>query len=242
MDLVTTQVPIWLSIVFILSFASIPVLLITNAVKKVLQNENVEKSKKVRKQIILFYSLYFAIVPLVSLTGFFKENVMPPRVIIFSAVPLFLFYFFYVQKTDWFKLVFKKIKLDQLIFIHLFRFVGVFFFLVYYYGAIPKQFAFVGGIGDIVTAILVIPVIAAIKKKLTYAKVLAWIWNIIGLIDIVSVLATAVILTNLAAKVNGPGVQQFGTFPFSWIPAFAPATIIFLHILIFKKLKENNPQ
>jgi hypothetical protein len=26
-------------------------------------------------------------------------------------------------------------------------------------------------------------------------------------------------------------------FPFALIPAFAPATIIFLHIVIFKKLK-----
>jgi len=33
---------------------------------------------------------------------------------------------------------------------------------------------------------------------------------------------------------NEPGVAQFDTFPFSWIPAFAPATIIFLHILVFK--------
>lgn len=35
---------------------------------------------------------------------------------------------------------------------------------------------------------------------------------------------------------SSQGIEQFGTFPFSWIPAFAPATIIFLHILIFKKL------
>lgn len=66
---------------------------------------------------------------------------------------------------------------------------------------------------------------------------MVWIWNVIGLVDIVSVLSTAVILTKLAMENNAPGVKQFGTFPFSWIPAFAPATIIFLHVLIFKTLK-----
>ena len=144
------------------------------------------------------------------------------------------------KKTKWFKFVFEYIKLDQLILIHLFRFVGVFFFLAYYYESIPKEFAYIGGTGDILTAILVIPVVMALRKEFSFAKQLVWVWNIIGLLDILSVLTTATILTRLAVENSDSGVQQFGTFPFSWIPAFAPATIIFLHLLIFRKLKELN--
>ncbi len=238
MDLFITQVPLWLSITFIICFMTAPVFLIANAVKKANHNINRIQGAILNKKIILFYWTYFGIIAVVSLTGFFSENTLPPRIIVTTAIPLFLFYFFYIQKTDWFKITFSQIKLEQLITIHLFRFVGVFFILVELYGVLPKQFALIGGIGDIVSALLVIPVVIALRQKRTFAKSLAWVWNIIGLIDIFSVLTTAIIVTLLAIITNESGVQQFGTFPFSWIPAFAPATIIFLHILTFKKLLE----
>jgi hypothetical protein len=240
MDLLVTQVPTWISILFIISFSTVPVYLIVNAVQVVYKNIDTKKGTSIGRKIFTFYWSYFAIIALVSFSGFFKENVLPPRIIIFAAIPLFLFYLFYVQKTKWFKFVFEHIKLEQLIYIHLFRFVGVFFFLVYFYDALPKDFAYIGGAGDILTAILTIPVVMALRKKISFAKQLVWVWNIIGLLDILSVLTTATILTRLAIENNEPGIQQFGTFPFSWIPAFAPATIIFLHLLVFRKLKELN--
>jgi len=82
-------------------------------------------------------------------------------------------------------------------------------------------------------------VIAALRKGWAYAKQFALLWNIIGSVDIISVIVTATIITQQAIESNLAGAQQFGTFPFSWIPAFAPATIIFLHLLVFRKLKES---
>ncbi len=240
MELSITQLPVWVSALFIICFSTIPVYLIVNSIKLAYKNGNNKINPTINKKIFLFYWSYFIIIALVSLTGFFEKNVIPPRIIIFTAIPLFLFYLFYVQKTKWFKFVFEHIKLEQLILIHIFRFVGVFFFLAYYYNSIPKEFAYIGGSGDILTAILVIPVVVALRKGISFAKQLVWIWNIIGLLDILSVLTTATILTRIAVENSQPGVQQFGTFPFSWIPAFAPATIIFLHLLIFRKLKELN--
>lgn len=237
MDLSITQVPVWVSALFIICFSTIPVYLIVNAIKSAYKNGDNKINPTINKKIFLFYSCYFIIIALVSLTGFFEKNVIPPRIIIFTAIPLFLFYLFYVQKTKWFKFVFEHIKLEQLISIHLFRFVGVFFFLAYYYDSIPKEFAYIGGSGDILTAVLAIPVVLVLKKGISFAKELVWVWNIIGLLDIISVLTTATILTRIAVENSEPGVQQFGTFPFSWIPAFAPATILFLHLLIFRKLK-----
>ncbi len=238
MDLSVTQVPIWISILFILSFGTIPTLLIINAVKSTYHRIDIEKRSKISKKIGLFYFSYFVIIALVSLTGFFAKNTIPPRILLTSVLPLFLFYIFYVQKKEWFKSVFKQIKLEQLVLIHIFRFVGSFFFVGYFYEVLPRQFAFIGGTGDIISAIIAIPVFIALKKKMKLARLFVWIFNIIGLLDIVSVLITATILTKQAIENNTPGIEQFGTFPFSWIPAFAPATIIFLHILIFKKLKE----
>lgn len=239
MDLSITQVPVWLSLLFIVCFSTLPVFLIVRVIKAAQQNGNIKNGAVLRKKIILAYGLFLLVVAAVSLSGFFTKNVLPPRVIVFISIPLFLFYFLYVQKTKWFQLIWKHVTIEQLVSIHLFRFVGIFFFLVYHYLVIPKSFAYIGGTGDVLTAILVFPVIIALRKGRSFAKPFVWIWNIIGLLDIVSVITCATALTKLAIETDTPGVQQFGTFPFSWIPAFAPATIIFLHLLIFKKLRQR---
>jgi len=239
MDFSITSVPIWLSILFLITFFFIPPFLIANAAKKAYDQAGLSNGNKIKKNIQFFYWIYFISIGLISLTGAFMVNTLPPRIIIITVIPLFLFYIFYIPRKDWFTIVLNNIRLEQLIFIHVFRFVGVFFFFVHYYGALPKLFANVGGIGDILSATLVFPVIYIIKRKMKWAKTLVWIWNIIGLADIVSVLIIAIYLTQQAIQNGESGVLEFGAFPFSWIPAFAPATIIFLHILVFRKLLEK---
>lgn len=239
MNLSIANIPTWVSILFIFSFSTFPVYLIVNAVKSVYKQGGNIESTAIIKKIIFFFGFFFILISLVSLTGFFEKNVLPPRIIVTVAIPLFIFYQFYIRRTQQFKFIFRYIKLEQLVRIHLFRFVGVFFFLAYYYGALPRSFAFLGGGGDIFSAILVIPVVLAIRKKHRFAKTFVWIWNCIGLLDIITVLTSAIWITKQAVENNEVGVQQMATFPLSWIPAFAPATIIFLHILIFKKLQEK---
>lgn len=238
MDVSITQVPVWVSISFFVLFSTIPVFLIANTVKVAALEANIDNPSRLKRRILLFYWLYLTIIAILSLIGFFIENTLPPRIFIFSVIPLFLFYMLYIQRQQWFKSIFKQITLKQLVRIHIFRFVGVFFFIVYAYGALPKTFAFIGGAGDILTAFLAIPIIIILQRKASYTKPLVLVWNIIGLLDICSVVVTAIIITRQAIEHNEPGVQEFGTFPFSWIPAMAPATIIFLHLLIFRKLKE----
>jgi len=239
MDLSITQVPTWISLLFIVSFMSVPVFLIAHAAKSGAEKAGYDNPVLLRNKVILFFWMYFVLVGLVSLTGFLEKNTLPPRIIICTSIPLFLFYVFYVQRSSWFKNIFSKVTLEQLILIHTFRFVGVFFLLLYGYESLPKEFAFIGGGGDIITALLVFPLLYTLRKKAKWSKFLVMVWNVIGLLDIFSVLTSAVIITRLAVANNEAGVQQFGTFPFSWIPAFAPPTIIFLHLLIFKKINQT---
>ncbi|TCI91387.1 hypothetical protein [Tenacibaculum sp. M341] len=239
MNLSITQVPIWLSTIFSVVFFLVPPILIANAAKKAIIRAKQSYAITIKRNILIFYWVYFILISIISLTGFFSVNTLPPRIIIVTVLPLFLFYIFIIQKKEWFRVVMNHIKLEELVFIHIFRFVGIFFFLVAYYGSLPKVFANIGGIGDILSAILVFPVIYTLKKKIRGAKNFVLVWNIIGLVDILSVLSTAIYLTQTAISNNNEGVLDFGSFPFSWIPAFAPATIIFLHILVFKKLSKN---
>lgn len=234
MDLAITPVPAWIAILFGLLMVFVPTWLILNAVRTTAPKD--DQTTGVSKRIFLFYGIFFIATGVISLTGFFSVNTSPPRVLIWAAIPLLLFYLFVVQRIPWFKIVYQKIQLEQLIRIHLFRFVGVFFFVLYGYGVLPRSFAFIGGAGDILTAVLAIPTLFFLKKRNRFSKVLVWVWNFVGLADILSVLASAILVTQGAMQNGEAGLQGFGTFPFSWIPVYAPATIVFLHILIFRKL------
>jgi len=59
---------------------------------------------------------------------------------------------------------------------------------------------------------------------------MTFIWNLIGLIDIVYIFSIAIYIIQKSIKSHPEGILEFTTFLFSWIPAFAPATIVFLHI------------
>lgn len=88
-----------------------------------------------------------------SFTGIFQVNTLPPRILLFTAIPLILFYFPFVFRTKFFWTILENVKLSDLVRIHIFRRVGVFFLIGRPYGILPKSFAFIGGIGDIFVAI-----------------------------------------------------------------------------------------
>lgn len=236
MNLAFTSAPYWVSLLFIPTY-SLFFILIGNAIQKGLEAAGDSSlGKKVKSSTFLFYFLWIGVVSFFSLTGFFQLNTLPPRILVFTAGPLFVFYLLYITNRAWFKAALKNVAVDDLVLIHSFRLVGVFFLINYYYGVLPRDFALVAGIGDIITAILALLYVFGINKKSPIAVPFLWFFNCFGLIDILSVIATALITTQAAIVSGTPGLNQIGTFPFSWIPATAPATIIFLHILIFIKL------
>lgn len=239
MDIFTNSVPLWVSILFFISFL-VPIFMIVNVVKQSVNQpffKDNDKVKKLPTLALLFFATYYLYVTLMSFTGIFQVNTLPPRVLLFTAIPLLLFYFLFVFRTKTFWNILAHVKLSDLIRIHIFRLVGVFFIIGWSYGILPKSFAFIGGIGDIFAAVTAIFVAILVDKRAKNYKKIALIWNIIGFWDIVSVIISAVYITKQAIEGNSQGILEMTKFPFCLIPAFAPATIIFLHICIFKRLK-----
>lgn len=233
MNILTHSVPVWVSLLFLLSMG-ITIYLIAYFAKQ--GGHDTQSANKIFNYVIGFYLVYFLYVSVMSVSGIFQAVTLPPNIFFYTAIPLFLFFMLGVRKFTWFQLAFEKITLQSLVNIHIFRFIGIFFLISYYYGALPSKFAIIAGVGDIVTATLSIGVVRAINAKKSYAKVLTLGWNILGILDIVSVIISANITTKNYIDTGSQGLSEIINFPFSFIPAFAPATIIFLHILIFKKL------
>jgi hypothetical protein len=61
------------------------------------------------------------------------------------------------------------------------------------------------------------------------------------MLDIVNVMVIAAMNAMKSLKNAGPGEFEMTIFPFVWFPAFAPATILFLHIAVFRKLQLLKP-
>jgi hypothetical protein len=233
-----TTVPIWVAILFIIAFLA-PIFVIANVAKQSALNASLTSTQasSVYKKVIGVLLGFYLYVSITSSLGIYSIDSFPPQAFIFTAVPLLLFYFLYFFRSNLYKQILQGSKLSSLVRIHIFRLVGIFFILAWYYNALPKYFAFVAGLGDIFAAVTAIYVAKLIDQKHKHYKKITLVWNIIGFWDIVNVLVTALVLVKQGIDSGHQTMTEMVKFPFALIPAFAPATIIFLHIVIFKKLK-----
>jgi hypothetical protein len=241
-NIIQSTVPIWVSIFFLIVIF-IPIVMIARVAKEGAINSSLNtKANTIFKTVLFFYIAWFGYTFLMSRTGLFIENTIPPKILLLTSIPLILFYLLVVSNLKAYKEILNGVTVQSLILLHSFRFIGGFFIIASLYGTLPAKFAYIAGIGDIITAIGSFFVANAITNKKSYATKLAYAWNIYGLLDIISVIITAIITTKLAIDTGSQSIAEIGRFPFCLIPAFAPATIIFLHITIFRKLKNFNNQ
>jgi len=124
------------------------------------------------------------------------------------------------------------VDLRLVVLLHVTRFVGIYFIHLYQQGALPYAFAVPGGIGDIVVAtfalvVALVPWSAEVRPRLTF------IWNIVGLVDILLVVSTAARL-----GLSDPSSMRALTYlPLSLLPTFLVPLIIATHLLIFVRLR-----
>ena len=230
-------VPHWVSILFLIVIP-IPIFLIANLAKK--GSNNLQKGKNNYIAVILFYSVYLLYVSIACFKGLFEEVTLPPKILKFTMIPLLLFLVVVVFNLPAYKNILKNIPLSDLVRIHIFRLIGSFFLILGFYKVLPSTIAFIAGFGDLITAVSSIFVARSIQQNKNYAKKITFAWNTFGFLDIIATSATAFILTKLSIETGSQGVDTLGVFPFCFIPAFAPATILFLHISIYRKLLMKN--
>ncbi len=237
MDFLTNAVPQWVSISFLLTIP-IPIFMIATTAKQGAIRAAIEpqKVRLIYLSIIVFYTIYLTYTAVMSWLGVFSENTLPPKIILYTTLPLLLFLSLVVSNLKIYKTILQHLTLQELVILHFFRLIGVFFLILNAYGAIPTKFAYIAGIGDIATALTSIWVAKAITSKKSYAKLLTVIWNIFGLLDIFSVIIMAILTTKLSIETGSQSVIEMTKFPICLIPAFAAGTIIFLHFSLFRKL------
>jgi hypothetical protein len=234
-------VPTWVSISFTLVFP-ITIYFIARTIKNGAINAQMPNSQvnKLYGGIILFFSLYLTYVTGLAFTGLLSVNTLPPRVFIYTVLPLLIFFFGYIFNKPIYWKILDGISLQSLVRLHTFRFVGVYFLIATFYDVLPSHFAILAGLGDIATALGAIIIAKAIEENKSWSRKATLVWNIFGFWDIMSVIISAILTTRYSIQhPESQGIIEMAKFPFVWIPAFAPGVIIFMHIAIFKKLKRE---
>jgi hypothetical protein len=226
-------IPSWIAPLFLMVIF-IPAFLVSNSIRKSLPD-----NKSIFIKVIAFFSIYFLYVGIASLNGVFDHVFLPPLVLLYCTFPFAFFLFGVVMNMKWYKAYCKKTPLHEMVRLHSFRLIGFFFLLFALYNALPKFFAIIAGLGDMITALTSIYVARLIQKKRANAKGITFLWNCFGFIDILFTAVTAILLTKLSIDNGTMGVDTLARFPFCYIPAFAPPLIIFMHVTIFKKMRHH---
>lgn len=99
------------------------------------------------------------------------------------------------------------------------------------YPGMPPEFAYPAAIGDLLAAVLAIIAIPAVAANDRSARVLVWVFNIVGTVDLFGAITLATI--HDAAPYMGPAY---------WIPAFWVPALLVTHYVTFVVLVRHWPE
>ena len=96
------------------------------------------------------------------------------------------------------------------------------------YVGTPAQFAYPAAFGDLITAVLALVAIPAVLASARRARLLVWIFNVVGTVDLIDAIALATI---------------YGASPYMgaayWIPAFWVPALLVTHYIVFVLLLKH---
>lgn len=122
------------------------------------------------------------------------------------------------------------LDLRSLVLLHVTRFIGIYFLVLFQRGELPRAFAVPAGIGDIFVATMALPVALAPIEEAARRRAIV-IWNVVGFVDMLLVL-----LTVARINVASPGaLRAFTHLPLSLLPTLLVPLILTTHIIIFTR-------
>ena len=157
------------------------------------------------------------------------------------AIPLVLFVFIglYLIKNKDFRTILSAMPLSALVGAQSFRFAGTAFLIIAYLKILPPAFQ-LAGYGDILTGTLAILSSMALLKQSSNSKLLFWLFNIVGLLDLLNV-AFLLLLYYPLWSVSIPTSESATQFSLVMIPAIVAPIALLLHIYaIFNAVNLKN--
>lgn len=112
--------------------------------------------------------------------------------------------------------------------LHSFRHLGLMFLTPgATYAGIPPQFAYPAALGDLLASLLALAAIPAVAKGIKGDRLLVWVLNVEGTVDLIAAIILATIYG--ASPFMGPAY---------WIPAFWVPGLLVTHYIVFIVLRK----
>ena len=122
------------------------------------------------------------------------------------------------------------------------RVVGIVFVLLLAQGRLPTHFALPAGWGDVAVGLTAPLVALALARKARGAAVLAAVWNVLGLVDLVVAvgMGTGVLAPLLLPELGEvPPVAAMGALPMIIVPTFAVPASTIIHVIALERLRRD---
>jgi len=116
--------------------------------------------------------------------------------------------------------------------LHSFRHLGLMFLAPgATYPDIPASFAYPAAFGDLLAAVLAIAAVPAVTRRAPSARLLVWLFNVGGTLDLLAAIVLATVYG--ASAYMGPAY---------WIPAFWVPALLVTHYIAFIVLWRHSPR
>ena len=196
-----------------------------------------------RIRIAAWLTAWFVVVVILAATRalYYEGGLGVPGLGIAVALPIALLCIV-VARTQALREEFHRVPLWLLVGVHVVRSLGISFILLYTAGRLPAPFASAAGWGDIFVGATALPVAWFAYRQPTNVRSMIWIWNVIGIADLINAVGFGVI--------SSPGPQRLifaepssaimTTLPWLLIPGFLVPLLFAVHIGIFIRLAKHN--
>jgi len=197
----------------------------------------------VRIRIAAWLAAWFVVVVILAATCalYYEHGLGAPGLGSAVVVPIAVLCFV-VARIQGLRVEFHRVPLWLLVGVHVVRLLGISFIILYTAGRLPAPFAPSAGWGDIFVGATALPVAWLAYRRPTNVRPMLWIWNIVGLVDLIAAVGLGVI--------SSPGPQRLifaepssaimATLPWLLIPGFLVPLLFAVHIGIFIRLAKHN--
>jgi hypothetical protein len=210
-----------------------------SAPKKVNEMGGVERphpaaslNSKSSVRLVLIAAIWFVLAVGLGYSGMLGSLPRPGlQIILFSLTAALLAAYFAIGS---FRARVDRLPVRGVIALNLTRFVGFYFLYLYSLGRLPYDFAVLGGWGDILVATAAAFLLASPRESPAWRRFVL-VWNLLGLADILFVVATAARL----ALSDPPSMIELTRLPLSLLVTFLVPLIIASHVVILFRLNRR---
>jgi hypothetical protein len=199
---------------------------------------NSELRRQQRWRLWAISSGWLATVTVASAAGLFTTAGLGVRALGATVALPFLALFVF-RRSATLKTLGATVPLGFVVLLHVGRLIGAEFLVMHAAGRLPATFARSAGWGDVITAVLAVPVAAMIYRGAPMWRTAALAWNVLGTADLLAAIALGVGSSStfpLRFIFENPPTDAMGSLPLFLIPGFLVPFYLMTHLLMFRRL------